>query len=355
MIQAMRITLSTRGHAGRNRWRICLAACLIVASLVGIEASAGQARLENAYDLIAAVNQLRSANNLPPYETSGALMAAAQAHSDYQAAIGSVTHTGKGGTRPRDRAAAAGYGGGAAIYVSENIAGGTSMSVQRAVQMWQGDSLHLNTMLGASYTHAGAGVSSDGSMTYITLDVGYIAGQPGSGSSGSGTGSATRPPGSPAPTAVAFFPVQAATAMPDGSVIHEVQPGQSLWSIAAVYKVNLPELLQLNGLSNNAFIYPGDKIIVKPSQVAATAEEEPDSEEVESTPTRRPSLTPTRPATQVAALLPTQAVAPTKFASAAQQVDASQIIQDPLLLFIALLVFGGTALIIIGNALKQRA
>jgi uncharacterized protein YkwD len=46
-------------------------------------------------------------------------MAATQAHREYQASIVSVTHTGAGGTRARDRAVAAGYGGGATVNVSK--------------------------------------------------------------------------------------------------------------------------------------------------------------------------------------------------------------------------------------------
>ena len=59
------------------------------------------ARLESASELIQLVNQLRAANGLEPYRVNSALMAAAQAHSDYQAATGTTSHTGKGGSRPR--------------------------------------------------------------------------------------------------------------------------------------------------------------------------------------------------------------------------------------------------------------
>ena len=86
-------------------------------------------------EVIQLVNQLRRANGLPRYEVNSALMAAAQAHSEYQAAIGSVTHTGAGGTRPRDRAIAMGYGGGGSVFVSENIMGGTNLAAQKAVAM----------------------------------------------------------------------------------------------------------------------------------------------------------------------------------------------------------------------------
>ena len=163
----------------------------------------------SAYDLIVAVNQLREANNLPPYQINPALMKAAQAHSEYQASIGNITHTGKGGTSAQDRAVAAGYGGGGTIFVSENIAGGSSLTPQGAVQIWQGDSLHLNTMLGASYTDVGAGVAKANGGIYYTLNAGYVAGSP-AVSTGTKDGNAPPPLSSKSTaTQIAFFPVAA--------------------------------------------------------------------------------------------------------------------------------------------------
>ena len=72
----------------------------------------------NAYDLIGAVNALRAQFGLPDFNIDGSLMASAQGHSDYQAAIQSMTHYGPGGNTANERALAAGYGG----RVSENIA-----------------------------------------------------------------------------------------------------------------------------------------------------------------------------------------------------------------------------------------
>jgi len=82
------------------------------------------------------VNRLRSANGLTPYKVNKALMASAQAHSDYQASVGQVTHTGQDGTRLRDRAIAYGFDGGATVYVSENIASGMKLSASEAIGWW---------------------------------------------------------------------------------------------------------------------------------------------------------------------------------------------------------------------------
>ena len=222
---------------------------LLVLSLIGLAIFPSQAVaaplpksvVGSAYDVINAVNAVRTARGLAPLQVNAALMAAAQAHSDYQASIGSVTHSGAGGSNPKGRAIAAGYGGGANVGVSENIFGGGKATAQQAVNWWQGDSLHLSTMIGPNYQDVGAGVASDGNSFYYTLDVGYIAGS-GSGSSGSGATAAPGVAAAPA-TAVAFYPVLVATPAPDGSVVHTVQPGQTLWVIAATYKIQLADLL----------------------------------------------------------------------------------------------------------------
>ena len=163
-------------------------------------------------------------------QINGILMSIAQGHSDYQAAIGQVTHTGAGGTRPRDRAAAAGYGGGATFFISENIAGGTDLSVDEVISMWLGDDPHTQTMLGANYKDIGAGVAVSNGFVYYTIDVGYVA----------GSGNYSPPcchihtPGGPTP--IPIYMVQTATPNPDGSIVHTVLSGQdadrdrqSLW------------------------------------------------------------------------------------------------------------------------------
>jgi LysM repeat protein len=341
----------------RTIWHRIVFGCVAVllgVSFLGIDAPRGRAQGGSAYDLIAAVNQLRTSNGLAPYQINAALMASAQAHSDYQASIGSITHTGSGGTRPKDRAVAAGYGGGATVSVSENIAGGMSMSYQGAVQMWQGDSLHLNTMLGADYVDVGAGVATSGSTTYFTLDVGYVAGSSGSGSSGSAASSGATNL-SVAPTEAAFFPVVVATPRPDGSVVHEVQAGQSLWSIAATYGIALPDLLALNGFTNNTFIFPGDKILIKAPSEIAPSPAVSETLELETHPVvaaidsvfRTPSPT-ARDAVEVVDRIDVEASTPTP-----GQASTSSSSTDPLLWVIGALVFGGIGLIILGNVLKR--
>lgn len=230
------------------------------------------AQMVNGYDIIQRVNQLRTSNGMPPYRVDAALMAAAQSHSEYQASIGSITHTGAGGTSARDRAIAFGYGDGAAVFVSENIAGGNQVSMDFAMQLWQGDALHLKTMLSADYQDVGAGVAISGNAVYFTLDAGYVAGSTSPPPPGDTVSPAADPLIDPSPTQVIIVPVAAATSQPDGSIIHIVQQGQALWNIAAIYDIELSELLTLNGLSTSALIFPGDELLVKLAEPTATAD-----------------------------------------------------------------------------------
>lgn len=324
----------------------------------------------SAYDLIAAVNSLRAANGLPALETNNKLMSITQAHSDYQASIGSVTHSGAGGSRPRDRAADAGYGGGGTFFISENIAGGSNLTAEQAVGWWQGDAPHLNTMLGNSYAEVGAGAAVSGSTVYYTLDVAYVAGSS-SGSSGntSGATQATPLPGSlplgPTATLEIMMPIQVATPAADGAIIHVVEQGQFLITIAEVYKISLADLFRLNNLTDQSVIYPGEKLLIK---VADRTPEPTPIETVEPTtppaptptPTRRPTHTPRPTRTEVNALAlnsdSNQSVnTPTRLSDQGMA-SLSQIkTLDPMLILIGGLFTFGALMILFGTLFKRRA
>ncbi|MCK7519375.1 MAG: LysM peptidoglycan-binding domain-containing protein [Ignavibacteriales bacterium] len=61
-------------------------------------------------------------------------------------------------------------------------------------------------------------------------------------------------------------PVAINTARPDGDVVHEVKYGQTLWSLAEMYKVPIEQIKRLNGLVDDNII-PGWKLLI---QKAAT-------------------------------------------------------------------------------------
>ncbi len=248
------------------------------------------ARADNCpQELIQRVNALRAQNGLPPYQTNAILMSVAQAHSEYQASIHQGTHIGPYGDHPRDRVRAAGYGGGAPIFVSENIAWGSVSHATPAwaVQLWTQDAPHLNTMLG-SYHDVGAGCASDGNMIYFTLDAAAI-----SGSAPAGGDEAT----TPVPTRLPVIPVVVATPNPDGSVIHVVRSGQTLLQIALAYDVPLETLLELNGLTEDSVIYPGQEIVIHPGLTA--------------TPTVTPTWTPSPSPSPTVSAIPTRTADPT--------------------------------------------
>ncbi len=219
----------------------------------------------DAYTLIAEVNALRANNGLPPYAINVTLMAIAQAHSDYQASISTVTHYGADGSRPFQRALAAGYpvGGDLTLggFFSENIAAGTNLSVSEVVVWWQGDAPHLNTMLSPHLTEVGAGVTNVNGYIYYTLDASTPSGgtviynTPDPNETPNGTGAL--------PTLDLIMPVITSTPKEDGQVIHEVQVGQSLWGIADVYGTTVQEIRSLNFMSVDELVYPGELLLIR--------------------------------------------------------------------------------------------
>mgnify|MGYP001072964189 FL=1 len=316
----------------RKRIILLVPGLLILALLLG--GLPGRAQAGDAYSLIAAVNQLRAANGLPALQVNSILMSVVQAHTDYQAAIGEVTHISADGSRPRDRAAAAGYGGGATFFISENIGGGTNLSVAEVIGWWQGDDLHLTTMLGANYAEIGAGVAVAGDFVYYTIDTAYVSG-------GSYVPLATS-----GATAVPIYYVVIATPNPDGSVVHIVQSGQTLIGIAQAYGVSVDEIKALNNLSSDA-IYVGDELLIVPAGTPAptdTMTPTVTATKVD-TPTRQPTRTPVPSPTPGA---PPASPTPTPTGT------SPDVLGNILVGIIAVLGVGGVVLMAVGGLLKRR-
>lgn len=246
-------------------WAVCVAVGLALAaggSLIW-EASAQSVR---AYEVLDEVNALRASYGLAPFVVDPILMAVAQRSADCGAAAGGLSHTCVDGMRPRDRAIAAGYGAGETVFVSENIIEGTGLTPAGAVEWWTGDEPHLNTMIGQYYRDAGAGYAEVDGYAYYVLMSGYVAG----GYSASGYYSPATLTAAAAPPPP--VPVLIATPGPDGSIVHEVQYGQSLWTIAAVYGVDVETLRQLNGFPAEPLLHQGDRVLIRGPQATATAQ-----------------------------------------------------------------------------------
>jgi len=329
-----------------KNWTLYLLLGLILFSL-SLNPSPKSAQVEDAYAVVAAVNAFRTANGLPALQIDNALMAAAQAHSDYQASIGQITHTGAGGSRPVNRAASFGFGSGAQIFVSENIAGGTTMTIETAIyQYWQ-DSLHLHTMLNPAALFIGAGVAVAGDYVYYTVDTGYYVGAPGSGVQTTPVPGATY--AAPPTSGPAADPFVVSEPREDGAIIHIVGYGQSLIGISNTYKVEVAEVLNLNEMTLDSIIYPGDEIIIKPSHTpTVTGTPEPP------TATQTPSITNTpkdETKTPMASLTARNTATPSPTLTPTPMVISPE--QEPVVVA-AVLISLGIFLVVIFSSLIKR-
>jgi uncharacterized protein YkwD len=337
----------------QRRFLLLVIPLLILLALL-FAASPSRAQAGSAYDLIAAVNNLRSSNGLGALNADGALMAAAQVQSDYMAYIGSFTHSGEGGSTPRDRAVAAGYGGSG---VTENIAGGMDLSPGGAISIWSRDALHTNTMLG-NYTDIGAGVANSGGVVYYTLLVGNSGGAssaPPAQVATSAPGVTSPPAGSTAaPPAQPTTPFLTSTPDAEGSIYHIVQPGENPVSIAQAYEIDLGTFLAQNDLIQNPLIFPGDKLVIHLAPTAtATLDVTPTRVPTRTPrPTREPTSTPTLQPTRIPTVaLPTLTPTPTPL----DPLSAAGMVKDPLVWAIGVLALTGLLLIVVGSVLKRGA
>jgi uncharacterized protein YkwD/LysM repeat protein len=246
------------------------------------------------YALINEVNALRAANGLAAYSISPILMAVAQAHAEYMAATGNVSHTGAGGTTSPQRILAAGYPLAGDLSLgglrSENITAGRNKSVQQAVLEWQGDAPHLNTMLGPHLREIGAGVAFAGETIYYVIDCATptSSGQP---------QAYTPAPGAAQMPEQAYAAPLASTIVPstpdsEGKLIHEVRPGETLWLIAISYGMKIADIRRLNNMTEAEAIFPGEKLLIRqgltPAPTVSSTAEVTTTPEVTPVPTWTP-------------------------------------------------------------------
>lgn len=220
---------------------------------------AASAQGDPGSQVIALVNGLRASYGLPALTPHPALNAAAQTQANWVIASGQWGHTGEGGSSPQDRATAAGYSG----FVLENYVGGSNMSPQGAVDWWTNSPIHLRGMLATPHEHVGIGVVTGGRSNLYVLVVGRpVTARPAAGSGGSGSGGSGAAEEEDEPEIVAV-PVVRAEPRPDGSTVHQVQQGQTVWDLAMVYGVDLGELRALNNLGPSMVVHPGDEIMIQ--------------------------------------------------------------------------------------------
>jgi uncharacterized protein YkwD len=263
----------------------CFWALLLVMAILGLpeqaqaESSAHSPAFSSASDLIAGVNAVRSSNGLNALQENSILDSIAQKQAAYELSIGSQTDTGPGGSRPYQRALAAGYLLGGDLsnggFIAELLYGGVGIAAPAAVNWWDKDAYHHSMLVSTAFEDVGAGAASSGNTIYFVLV------------------EATSTGGTPVvytPATQFYQPVATATIVPntpnpDGSIVHIVQPGETLGSLSMAYNVPLADILTLNGLTIKSTIFVNEKLTI---QAAFT----PTPTQPTSTPTVPPTSTP---------------------------------------------------------------
>lgn len=254
-----------------------------------------QAQAGTAWEMLAEINSLRAANGLAPMEENYYLNLSAQNHADWIAETGIGSHYEDDGSTATDRAHAVGYSG---AIVTENWARGPGLTVYNCIYVMWDDPDHWDNMLDPNRKEFGAGVALDDSgftvyvvnfSNYDTNDSQPIAGTDTTGEVDTGPTATTGP---------VIYALTTSTPAPDGTIIHVVQYGQTLWGIAEAYGISLADLLTLNGLTEDSAIYPDEQLLI----VQGTGETPtPTPTEVLTEPTPTPTPTKRVEATEVAA------------------------------------------------------
>ena len=245
----------------RKRDLILIQICLLLVWL--LTAPAYQAKVQaqsgavSRSELILAMNTLRVSRGLPPLIEDPIVNAVAQNTADIMAANNMSWHIGD----VRGRIAAAGYGGGATVWATENFAVG-NMGIDEVMQAWA-DPEHMRPAAIPAYCHVGAGVSqaANGSYYYV-LQAAYTSDKacgeyksvPGAGP---GSGENVQPP-----VSQIIIPVKIAKPDADGRIFHIVQAGQSFWSIAIAYQITIHDLEVWNNLSREDSLLVGEKLFI---------------------------------------------------------------------------------------------
>jgi LysM repeat protein len=253
----------------------------------------------SALDLINEVNQYRATYNLAPYQVDGELMSIAQAHSDYQASINSLTHNRADGSGPQNQGIS-----------SENIALSSGSDLSPIINSaWQ-DYWHFHTMVGYSSGLVGSGAAESNGLTYYTLDVRNTGEFTRLADQVFGSGQTPIIINGQTSTPAGIKPIITATPREDGAVIHMVENGQSLWGIMEAYGVNIPTLVALNGMdSTNPLIWVGQQVIVQPP-LPATQTPTITLTPIPATSTLRPTRTPNPTMDSTSTKKPTNTLTP---------------------------------------------
>jgi uncharacterized protein YkwD len=150
-------------------WRLpcIIGGCSI--TFVSPEYAARPVQPLNPEAALAAVNAFRIKNRRGTVALDARLTKAAARQSETQAKRNRIGHDGPGGSRPKDRAARAGY---RAKIASENVASGQK-SFSDVMQSWEGSAGHRENLLRPEVTAIGVAMAKSSSdRPYWTLVLG---------------------------------------------------------------------------------------------------------------------------------------------------------------------------------------
>ncbi len=213
-----------------------------------------------AYDLINLINGMRSANGLGSLSVDSALMACAQSTAETMAASNMTWHIGN----VSGRASSFGYNNYNACFATENFTmGSAGMTISQVAASWS-DATHMIPATSSSYCHIGAGVATAANgMVYYVVQAAYPAGVAGCGyakaTGNAGSGSSA---GGASSVASYILPVVTSTPSENGSVIHTVQEGQTLWAISQAYNVSIEDIQSWNNLYNSTALSLGQNLYI---------------------------------------------------------------------------------------------
>ena len=215
---------------------VCLTV-LIVALLAVVLPAQGQ---DVASDLMGRINALRVGLGLHPYQLNSALTAAAQNQATWMANTGQISHTQSDGSRPVDRAVAAGYG---STWVSENIYMGTNATAASAWEWWLNSPIHYQGITSDHNYDIGIASASGSSGTAFVL----VFGNPGGAAPAARSNNAANSAGASGPPEQPPYVVGLDS---HGNIMHEIQPDDTLGDIALIYGYTWDDLDEIRALNN---------------------------------------------------------------------------------------------------------
>ena len=237
----------------RNYLTLLVITCFVVFSLLIPQTKVLAATILPG-EIIGMVNGLRASYGLPALIEDAILNSTTYITAQQMAANGVCAHIGG----VRERVAAAGFGGGATVFATENIACSPDATMDWLMNVW-GDADHMMPMVESRYTHIGAAAYTDSDgLTYYVLHAAYSA--------GTGSVNPPAPVDNPADTVIdtsqLVEPVFTVTPQDDGSIVHVVKYGHTLFSIATWYNVSMEEIIALNNLGSSSLL-DGQKLIIR--------------------------------------------------------------------------------------------